>query len=317
MRIPIVAGTVLLAVALTGCSPAPRMLRVPVVHETHGAPPELVAQAKKLRDAGKLLAVEEVEKQLNKPPCWLQLPPPKTRPLSGREVWDAARKAHIRVGYFFLCHKCNNWHLELAGGYAITANGAVATCYHVIKPKDMKEGYLIASDENGEVLPVVKILAANEFADVSIVRVRSPRPLSPLPLNTAVVPGDDVWCYSDPADRPGFFSSGIVNRYYRHWHGANSKEQFPLRMNVSTEWAPGSSGAAIVDHFGNAIGHVTAITPHTRAMRAESGSKSESKEDTPATPRTLLVFHEAVCASDVIGLVKRTSAEPTKGEAKP
>jgi hypothetical protein len=300
--------------ALPGCLQT-QNIRVPVVHETHGPAPELILRARKLRDADKLLAADSVKDQLDKRSCWLALPTPNTAPLAGREIWARARQAHIRVGYFFLCNKCNNWHLELAGGYAITANGAVATCYHVVKPKDMKEGYLIATTEAGEVLPVAEVLAANEFTDVAIVRVRTPAPLQPLPLNPAIVPGDSVWCFSDPADRPGFFSDGIVNRFYRHWHGANAKEKFPLRMNVSTEWAPGSSGAAILDRYGNAVGHVTAITPH--GSKAAEGAAEASKDG-----KTLLVFHEAVCAADVLGLMKHTAGQsgqaPTtqKGTAK-
>ena len=34
-----------------------------------------------------------------------------------------------------------------------------------------------------------------------------------------------------------------------------------LRLNVSTDWAPGSSGAAVLDERGNVIGHVSTISP--------------------------------------------------------
>jgi hypothetical protein len=289
----------LLAAMAAGCAQS-RIIRVPVFRETHGAAPELIAQAKKLQEADQLLTIDDVKSQLDKKSCWLSLPDPKTKPLAGRDIWDVARKAHVRIGYFFLCHKCKNWHMELAGGYAITANGAVATCYHVIKPKDVKEGYLVASTEAGEILPVTEILAANEFTDAAIVRVRTTSPLEPLPLNTSIVPGDPVWCFSDPADRAGFFSDGIVNRFYRHWHGAKAKEKFPLRMNVSTEWAPGSSGAAVLDRYGNAVGHVTAITPHGARTGTEGSSEATNKDG-----KTLLVFHDAVCAADVLALLKR------------
>ena len=302
MRACATASVLVLAICLPGCL-QPQALRAPVVHETHGPPPELIAQAKKLHEEGKLLAIEDVKQELDKPSCWLALPAPKTKPLSGSEIWSLARMAHVRVGYFFLCNKCKNWHLELAGGYAITADGAVATAFHVVRPKekDMKEGYLVATTESGEVLPVTGILAANEFSDVCILRVRTRTPLQPLPLNSRILPGDTVYCYSDPADRPGFFSDGIVNRFYRHWHGANAKEKFPLRMNVSTDWAPGSSGAAVVDRFGNAVGHVTAITPHGEKV----ATSQETTAEATSGGKTIMVFHDAVCAVDVRALVKR------------
>ena len=117
---------------------------------------------------------------------------------------EIARAAHLRVGWFYKCTRCTRWHFNLAGGYAITADGAVATCHHVVEPGDtMKEGYLIAVTVDGEVLPVGEVLAANKLTDACIVRVRSEQPLKPLALNAEIEPGDEVWCYSDPAGREG------------------------------------------------------------------------------------------------------------------
>lgn len=270
---------------------------VPVVREGHGPAPDLIEAAEQLRDAGRLLAMSEVQGQLDRDSCRLTLPPARKRSLPTRELWNRARKAHLRIGYLYLCDKCNNWHLRIAGGYALTADGAVATCFHVVEPADMKEGYLVAATEAGKILPVTEILAGNKFTDACIVRVQSPTPLEPLPLNCNLTPGDPVWCYSDPVDHPGFFSQGIVNRFYQHWHGADAKEQFPRRMNVSTDWAPGSSGAAVLDRFGNAVGHVSTVSAHGEQPQSETSAGATH------TGETVIVFHAAVCAADVIALV--------------
>jgi S1-C subfamily serine protease len=198
------------------------------------------------------------------------------------------------VGWFYKCTRCTRWHFNLAGGYAITVDGAVATCHHVVEPGDtMKEGYLIAVTVDGEVLPVGEVLAANKLTDACIVRVRSEQPLKPLAVNTEIQPGDEVWCYSDPAGREGYFSRGMVNRFFRHVHG---DEEAPVRINVSTDWAPGSSGSAVLDVFGNAIGHVTAIDSHGGGNGAGTDDHAE---------KTLIVFHSAVRASDVRSLIGR------------
>jgi S1-C subfamily serine protease len=149
------------------------------------------------------------------------------------------------------------------------------------------------------VLPVTAILASDKFTDVCILRVQSPAPFEPLPLNTNVTPGDEVWCYSDPTNHTGFFSAGIVNRFYQHTHGPSSKEKWPLRMNVSTEWAPGSSGAAVLDRFGNAVAHVSAITP--QSDHPQTGTVPAAGH---TSEKTVLVFHDAVCAADVLALIK-------------
>ena len=270
---------------------------VPIIREGHGDAPELLQPVKALRDSGALLSLDKVREQLSRKTCELTLPKPGQKKLTGREIWERARKAHLLVGWYFLCNNCNNWHLNLAGGYALTGDGAVATCYHVVEPKDMREGFLIAVSEAGKPLAVSEILAASKFGDSCIVRVKSDAPLSPLALNPGGHPGDEAWCYSDPLGRPGYFSKGIVNRFYQHWHNEAEAGKFPVWMNVSTDWAQGSSGAAVLDEFGNAIGHVSEISAHGEAPNAGAKDSKRSGE-------IVIVFHNAVRAAAVLDLVK-------------
>jgi hypothetical protein len=268
--------------------------QAPVIREGHGPAPELIEAANKLREAGQLLSIDQVHAQLDRASCAVDVVAVREKPLNGREIWDAARKAHVRIGYLYLCPRCKHWHMNLAGGYAISTDGAVATCHHVVANKeDMREGYLVAVSEEGRAMPVTEVLATSKFNDACIVRVKSEAPFSPLPLSTTAQPGDTAWCYSDPLGHPAYFSSGIVNRFYQHWHGEKPAEQFPRRMNVSTEWAPGSSGAAVLDSAGNAIGHVSEISAHGK----NTGKNKEGD--------TLIVFHNAVCAVDVLALVHK------------
>ena len=73
-----------------------------------------------------------------------------------------------------------------------------------------------------------------------------------------------------------------------------SESKVPRRMNVSTDWAPGSSGAAVIDECCNAIGHVSEISAQGKSEKAESKGAGQ----------TLIVFHNAVCADDVLSLVR-------------
>lgn len=278
---------------LSGSSVIAQSADVPIVHDGAGPSSKFIESGKKLRDAGKLLGLEKVKEQLSRTACELNLPEAGTKALAGGEIWSRAHQAHIRVGFLYLCSKCDHLHLNLAGGYAITADGAVATCYHVMQPKDIKEGHAVAALDGDVLLPVTEVLASNRETDVCIVRVQSDKPLVPLPLSTAVRPGDDAWCYSDPFGRSGYFSKGIVNRFYQ-----TNKDSARVRMNVSTDWAPGSSGSAVLDSFGNAIGHVSEIS-------AQGSRKTSAKDATPAMPgETYIVFHDAVRAADVLALIK-------------
>ncbi len=263
---------------------------------------KVTAAAKDLYLGGHAAKLEEIKAQLKRSSCPLDLPKVSTKKLSSREICIAARRSHLRLGWCYLCNKCDQWHVNLAGAYVIAGNGAVATCYHVVQPeREIKEGCLVAASDSGEVRPVTEILAANRYADVCIVRVEG-QGLQPLALNTNVYPGDIAYCFSDPLDHRGYFSHGVVNRFYqfpgrRSFSAAASAAYAPTRLNVSTDWAPGSSGSAVLDDCGNVIGHVSTISAFE--------DDAESDNDTSHTPGpTMIVFHEAVSAQDVLRLIK-------------
>lgn len=284
----------------------------------------LIEKAKVLREAGKLLTTEKIAEMLKSPqPCAIQLPERGTKPLRGREVADHARSGYVRLGWYYLCPKCDHWHLLLSGGYAI-AKDTVVTCHHCMQTnREMREGYFIAVDSAGNVLPVTAVLAKSQSMDAAILRVEGGE-FTPLPLNDSVAPGDLAYCFSDPFDQLGYFSTGIVNRFF--WrpdkNGAfNSLEELKsLRVNVSTDWAPGSSGAAVLDECGNVIGHVSTISPMAETGRPAALSPAEGKPKNQP-PRdsfgsaVFITLHEAVPARSVIALAK--SMAETKPAAPP
>jgi hypothetical protein len=267
---------------------------------------EIGNAAKEIFSTSNVVKLAAIENQLKRASCQLDLPKVNSTKLSAREICIAARRSHLRVGWAYLCDKCDDWHVNLAGGYLLTTNGAVATCYHVVKPdRQMRDGCLVAADENGTVLPVAEVLAANRNSDACIVRVTG-KDFRPLPLNTNVYPGDVAYCYSDPLDHRGYFSDGIVNRFYqfpgRRPFGASPSTAFaPMRINVSTDWAPGSSGSAVLDEFGNAIGHVSTIA----AMSDEGNPDVTDASASNPMMMMMIVFHEAVSARDVLLLIEQ------------
>lgn len=268
---------------------------VKIVHDRGEELTVLVKQANDYRSAGQLLSFDTVTEQLGRTSCAVVLPKASGKKLTDRRLWQRSREAHVRVGWHYLCSKCDKWHQNLAGGYFITADGAIATCYHVIKPHaDHREAYLVAADEEGHLLPVAEVLAANAVTDTAIVKVHVAKPARPLPLNTDVSPGDGAWCYSDPLGRSSYFSKGIVNRFYYD----QRKGEETARMEVSTDWAPGSSGAAVLDECGNAIGHVSEVS----SGKARS---SEGSDRAAGAGSAVIIFHSAARAADVISLVRQ------------
>jgi hypothetical protein len=279
---------------------------VPVYDESRLKRADAAAKkaAVELQKAGGLLGFEAVAEQLEKRKrCSLTLPAPGRDKLAPRDLWNRARQSHLRVGWLFHDHEKPRWQINLAGGYAITADGAVATCYHVVEPhpSEMKDGWLIVATDDDKVYPVTEILAASHDNDTCILRVKADK-LTAVPLGTDVYPGDSVVCFSEPMGRRGFYSISIVNRFVQRPAAPLRKkdappEQLPVFIEVGNDWAPGSSGAAVLDLCGNAVGQVATIE-----SIVDEGDPSQKKKS--LFPGTVIVFHDAVSARHVKELVK-------------
>jgi len=257
-------------------------------------------QIEDLVEEGKMPSLEEIEKCLKTPtPLALKLPAPRKEELSPTVIADLAKRSGYRIGWGYLCQNCDQWHVNLAGGYAVTSDGVLATCAHVIERDDkgIRKGGLIAVDHLGKVHPVTAILANDEKMDGALVKIDAKT--IPLPLNDLVSPGDDAFCLSRPLNQGGYFSQGIVNRFYWNSSDRGTDQQSlkalrALKLNVSSRWAPGSSGSAVLDSCGNAIGHVALIN---------TMGKNKSKNESKPKP-TLITLHTATPARAVMVLAQ-------------
>jgi len=249
-----------------------------------------------LRDDGKIIGHEEIKRQLQNPkPELVTLPSPRTMKLATEELAVQARMTNLRVGYAYLCPRCDDWHVTFAGGYAI-AEDVIVTCEHVVNTQTkMREGYLMAMDHAGGVAAATAILAGSAAMDAAVVKVTGAK-FTPTPLNHNIAQGAAAYCYSNPLRQRGYFSTGIINRFY--WNNKyNGEDQCSLdalrhlRADFSTQWAPGSSGSPLLDQAGNVIAHVSTIASLGRG------------KDKPA----LLTMRTGIPAQSVARLVEAMS----------
>lgn len=315
----------------------------------NAASPDNLEQLKVLREAGRLRSIDQIEEALETPkPEKIQLTAAATLEIRPAEVALAARQSTLRVGWYYLCKKCDHWHVTVAGGYVIAEGGIAVTCHHVVLPNkaQMREGYLVAQDADGRYHPVSEVLAADARMDSVIFRIDDVGYLKPLPLNDQVGPGDTAYLLSDPKGYSGYFSSGIVNRFY--WAGANKGDTNSysdvrnLRINVSTDWAPGSSGSPVLDGRGNVIGHVSKIRTETAPAASGSALGNDVSEDKRPSTRpssqpgvsplpgegsrgnagggsagTQIVLHEGIAVRAVQLQVKRMNEEASSPSTRP
>ncbi|MDB4508429.1 serine protease [Akkermansiaceae bacterium] len=213
--------------------------------------------------------------------------------LEASEIAKHALKSTYRIGWVYLCKNCDRWHTNLGGGYAVSDDGILATCTHVINPDGMNllKGCLIAIDHQGEIFPVTKIIAYHKEMDAALLKIETNT--MGLAFNDQVHPGNEAFCLSRPLKQGKYFSKGIVNRFFwnstkRGSDDSDLKALAHLRLNVSSRWAPGSSGSPVFDHFGNIIGHVSTI-------KSLGGDKDKPSQ---------ITLHTAVPARSVMTLSK-------------
>ena len=257
---------------------------------------ELIGQqSEKFLEAGEVLSNESVQKEMEEPvPGKVSLAEPSTRFLTGAEIMEKARKGSYRIGWSYLCENCDRWHSNMGGGYAISDDGFIATCAHVVDPGDigMRKGALVAVDHEGKVYPVTHVHRYHRKMDAAVVKIDAKT--TPLAFNDDVRPGDSVFCLSRPLSQGKYFSKGIINRFF--WNGGSRKEDDRslaslafLKMNVSSRWAPGSSGSPVLDQCANVIGHVALI---------DTRGKGKDKP-------TLITLHTAIPARSVRALCQK------------
>lgn len=304
-------------VTITGFSQAPG-----VIIEEWMSRDETIALLEKalaLQKTGKLTSGDQLKEQLKSPrPVVVRTIPARTDNLDPVLLARRARDIRLWIMILYICPKCTNWHLDdFAAAYAV-ASDVIATCEHSFaeavkyQPREPpRESYLLARDSQRRLFGITSIVAVNSIMDAALLQVDPPQ-LSPVPLNDQLSPGDSVFCYSDPLGQAGYFSDGILNRFYwlpnRKGSPGSLEQASYLRVNFGTDWAPGSSGAPILDRCGNVAGHVSSIHALSRPQknRPTMGEKTNQSGSLPLTPFNppLITIHEGIPARGVLALIR-------------
>lgn len=216
-------------------------------------------------------------------------------PLDGAEVYRRAAKASVLIGSAYKCDKCTKWHNTLASGFAVTSDGVIATNHHVAAGATGEAMGVMTAD--GRFYPVVEILAADKAHDVALLRIDA-KDLAFLPLRDDAPAGSPIRCYSHPANTFGCLSEGVIARYF---HMNEPERNGAVFMQVTADYARGSSGGPILDAFGNAVGMVASTSPVFTASPAPSPGSKDAKA---ATPSQQMVRHNCATARAILELTR-------------
>jgi hypothetical protein len=221
----------------------------------------LEAMQKLEDDGAKIADGNLLTQQLkSRPSCKIPNPPrPVTCEPTTTPNWPVFYKNHVgktvSVLARYKCGRCSRWHLRDCGGLVLSADGVVATNHHVMDQTDSTISAIGLAD--GSIFPIQEVLAADATADVAIVRAQmNGRSLTAPGLCVDTPVGSAVGLISTPGDAHFFFTTGVVSRYgFWPYNG-----QQAARMDITADFARGSSGFPVYDSTGNAVGIVTSTT---------------------------------------------------------
>jgi len=267
----------------------------------------------------KLISAEVLRAQIQPKGFALRPVSLSKRKLDGPDLYNFLRQSTLAVGTYYKCPDCGEWHFNGSAGFAV-GEEIVCTCCHVVLGEDegVKESYLVAADALGHVFPVRTVLAADPESDTCFLRLGGCA-LRPLALRTEVRAGERVYCLSHPGGYYFMFTQGMVARlnlrpnevYDDHGHTNGSFTRPILFLNVTAEFAPGSSGAPVVDDDGNVVGQVASI--------ADAGEPPAGDTNAPASPSVPVRFctatEEILRLSDP-ALKARSNRTPAKTEPR-
>jgi serine protease Do len=139
---------------------------------------------------------------------------------------------------------------RLATAWVIGAEGYLMTNWHVLEAIEDDEHFGVMNHE-GKVFAMTDVMAMNKLADVAIIRITA-KDLTPLPLAAVSVKvGSWVGVLGHPADRYYTFTQGHATRYSQFKNDDGEKTRW---LNITAEYAYGSSGSPVINSTGAVVG---------------------------------------------------------------
>lgn len=175
---------------------------------------------------------------------------------------------------------------DLTGtAFAIAATGICVTNYHVLQDiirkdtvKENRDSAYFISTFDSKLYFIDEILAYSQNNDIAVFRVDTKDDLlKPLALGLPAKVGTAVYCISHPLGYFYYYSKGIVARNVSVGRqqaaaGYNPLGMPPIRMEITADYAIGSSGGPILDKHGNLVGIVSSTAPITAGSADENGN---------------------------------------------
>ncbi len=213
---------------------------------------------------------------------------PYRKHLTPAELSRTSEPGVVVVGICYLCPSCGRTHANAASGFVIHRSGAIVTSRHVFAQSPTNALGACVMTRDGRVWPVRGILAADAANDLVVLRAEG-EGFVPLPVATREpVVGSPVTVISHPKNLFYMVTTGTVARHALESTAAGTVR----RLNITADFAKGSSGAPVLDDQGNVVG----IVASTRSIYYD---EEPGKRD-----NLQMVVHNCIPAAALRELVK-------------
>lgn len=189
------------------------------------------------------------------------LPKAETKKLTAEEIYDKRSKGTLIVSNYYNCGNCSKMHSSTSTGVVLNENGYCITNYHVLqgiieetKESRSNDSLAFVATNDGNIYRISDILSYSKAADIAIFKIDTRgEKFSPIPIGTSAKTGAKVHAITHPDSRYYFYSEGVVARNIQ----LDALDSDKDRMEITADYAKGSSGGPILDSYGNLIGLVS------------------------------------------------------------
>jgi S1-C subfamily serine protease len=190
-------------------------------------------------------------------------------------IYNQCLKATLIVGNVYDCGNCDEWHIGgAASGWIASACGIIVTNHHVLHNGEAGRHLGVITAE-GDVFPIVEILACDADGDVAVAKIDTGgKELPYMRLASSWQVGEPVGVISHPRRRFFSFTKGVVSRFHRM---PSKGESNPVFMTITADYAVGSSGGPVINSRGEVIGMVASTQTVTTSPRRDTGEQNETR----------------------------------------
>lgn len=187
----------------------------------------------------------------------------KKKKLSPQDMIEKRKRSVLTVNKYYRTMREQEGVTGWATAIVLSEDGVCVSNYHVfwelldpaakLNPQD---SVMFVATEEGRVYPITEILSFNKAADMTFFKIDTRGDvLTPIPLGNDLPAGTGVHLLSHPEGYPYAYTNGVVMRTTTF----DAKDPFARRMELTVDYAKGSSGGPIMDDCGNMVAMVSSI----------------------------------------------------------